>query len=73
MNRDEQIKKLRTLVQDMGWGLFMRDVGSLMAEQSDKTDGEQSGNLFQCSTTIHALDEFFQKCGRFTYPSDMIE
>ncbi len=65
------LKVMRSLVQSLGWGEFMSHVGSLMAEQADKVkrDSEQDTNLFQCSNTIHALDEFFQKCGEFDYKS----
>ena len=47
----------------------MRSIGSLMAEQADKVprDSEEDKNLFNCSRTIHALDEFFEKCGHFDY------
>jgi hypothetical protein len=41
----DDLKKLRTLIQKMGWGEFMSHVGSLLAEQADKTDGDQSGAL----------------------------
>lgn len=60
---------LRGLVQKCGWGEFMQHVGGLMAEQADKVqrDSEEDKNLYQCSITIHALDEFFQKCGQFDY------
>jgi|688.fasta_scaffold1077810_2 hypothetical protein len=60
---------LRGLVQKCGWGEFMRHIGSLMAEQADKVprDSEEDKNLFNCSRTIHALDEFFEKCGQFDY------
>lgn len=63
----EDLWRLRGLIQRVGWGEFMRDVGSLMGEQCDKTDGEQSSNLFNCSNTIHALDRVFEKCGTFDY------
>ena len=60
---------LRGLVQKCGWGEFMRHIGGLMAEQADKVprDSEEDKNLFNCSRTIHALDEFFEKCGWFDY------
>lgn len=67
-----ELRTMRRLVQEMGWGQFMRDVGSLMAEQADKTGGEQSGNLFECSRTIHCLNEFFEKCGKFEYPAELL-
>lgn len=65
----EELWHMRALIQRIGWGKFMRHVGSLMAEQADKVqrDSEQDHNLFQCSNTIHALDPFFQKCGYFDY------
>ena len=65
----EELWHMRALIQRIGWGKFMRHVGSLMAEQADKVarDSEQDVNLFQCSNTIHALDQFFQKCGYFDY------
>lgn len=68
---DRQLKDMRTLVQEMGWGEFMMHVGSLMAEQADKTRGEQSSALFACSNTIFALQEPWHECGRFQYPDDM--
>jgi len=69
----EQLKEMRTLVQEMGWGEFMRNVGSLMAEQADKTNGDQSSALFACANTIHALIEAWDGCGKFEYPEDMIK
>jgi hypothetical protein len=72
MNLNQKdIWTLRAINQKCGWGEFMLHVGSLMAEQADKVarDSEEDKNLFQCSVTIHALDEFFQKCGRFDYIS----
>ena len=67
------LKKLRTLVQKMGWQEFMMHVGSLMAEQADKTAGSQSSALFACSNTVHALREAWDGCGRFTYPPGMVD
>ncbi len=74
MKLDDQLKLLRSLASEMGWGPFMRHAGSLMAEQSDKLnpDGEQSKALFDCSRTVHTLDPFFEKCGKFEYPEDMV-
>jgi hypothetical protein len=69
----DDLKKLRTLVQKMGWGEFMSHVGSLLAEQADKTDGDQSSALFACSRTVHALRDAWDGCGRFTYPEDMVD
>lgn len=69
----DDLKKLRTLVQKMGWQEFMMHVGSLMAEQADKTDGDQSSALFACSRTVHALRDAWAGCGRFTYPEDMVD
>lgn len=62
---------LRALIQRTGWGVFMRHVGSLMAEQADKVKpgSEQDTNLANCSMTIHAMDKFFEKCGHFDYTS----
>lgn len=68
----QQLKEMRTLVQEMGWGEFMGHVGSLMAEQADKTSGDQSDTLFRCSTTVHSLGEIWSKCGKFQYPPDMV-
>ena len=70
-----ELKLMRSLVQRMGWGEFMRHVGSLMAEQADRVqrDSEEDKSLFQCSRTIHTLDQFFSACGKFTYPDDMVE
>lgn len=67
------LKKLRTLVQKMGWAEFMGHVGSLLAEQADKTEGSQSGALAASSCTIHALRQVWQGCGTFTYPKDMVD
>lgn len=68
MNQAE-LWQLRAWIQRIGWGPFMRHIGSIMAEQADKVKrgSEQDGSLFSCSNTIHALDEFFQKCGHFDY------
>lgn len=63
---------MRTLVQKMGWHHFMMDVGSLLAEQADKTSGKQSSMLFAASNTVHALSEAWTDCGRFEYPEDMV-
>lgn len=68
----EDLKILRTLIQNNGWGNFMSNVGSLMAEQADKTTGSQSSALFACSNTVHALDEAWDGCGYFKYPPDMV-
>jgi hypothetical protein len=68
----EQLKEMRTLVQDMGWEEFMSHVGSLMAEQSDKTSGSQSGALSACARTLHALKTAWAGCGHFKYPPDMV-
>jgi hypothetical protein len=68
----QQLKEMRTLVQEMGWGEFMMHVGSLMAEQADKTTGSQSSALFACSSTVHALREPWFGCGKFKYPADMV-
>ncbi|MDA9934366.1 hypothetical protein N9B88_01225 [Rubripirellula sp.] len=67
----QQLKEMRTLVQEMGWGEFMRHVGSLMAEQSDKTSGDRSSALFACSNTVHALVKAWDGCGNFEYPDEM--
>jgi len=67
------LKKLRALIQKMGWGDFMRHVGSVMAEQSDHTDGRQSDALAACSRTVHALDQVWTECGRFIYPEGMLD
>lgn len=72
MKLDEQLKLLRSLCSEMGWGPMMHHIGCLMAEQADKTSGDQSGNLFECSRTLHSLSPFFEKCGTFTYPPDMV-
>jgi hypothetical protein len=58
---------LRGLLQKTGWGEFMRHIGSLMAEQVDKSNRETGDKLFECSRTIHALNPFFAECGRFLY------
>ena len=65
----DELWRLRALIQRIGWGEFMLHVGSLMAEQADKVprDSEQDHELFRCSNTIHALNPFFQKCGFFDY------
>lgn len=68
----EQLKQMRILVSQLGWGEFMRNVGSLMAEQADKTSGEQETNLFNCSRTIHTLNPFFEKCRGFEYPQSLV-
>lgn len=56
-------------MQKAGWGEFMSHVSAIMAEQADKVarDSEQDKSLFQCSNTLTALREFFQKCGQFDY------
>jgi hypothetical protein len=66
---EKELWYLRAIIQRIGWGKFMCNVGSLMAEQADKVecDSEQDKNLFQCSNTVYALDPFFQKCGHFDY------
>lgn len=68
----QQLKEMRTLVQEMGWGEFMMHVGSLMAEQADRTTGDQSSALFACSNTVHSLRKPWFGCGRFKYPSNMV-
>ena len=69
---EDDLAKMRGLVQRNGWGLFMRTVGSLMAEQVEwVAPSEQSTELFNCSCTIHTLDPFFEKCGRFEYPPEV--
>jgi hypothetical protein len=68
-----QLCQIRTLVQDLGWGEFMNHVASIMAEQADKTKGEQSTALATCATTLHALQEAWQKCGKFQYPPEIGE
>jgi hypothetical protein len=69
----EDLKRLRTLVQKLGWGEFMGHVAGLMAEQSDKVDGERSSALFAGSNTITSLREFWEACGRFEYPPGMVD
>lgn len=70
----KQLRSMRILVQQMGWGPFMRHVGSLMAEQSDRVpDGPQATALRACSRTVHALNEPFTECGKFQYPPDKVE
>jgi hypothetical protein len=68
---------IRALIQKAGWGEFMRHIGSFMAEQADKVkrDSEQDKSLEECSRTIHALGQFFDKCGTFDYRpfKDMID
>ena len=68
-----QLRQMRTLVQDMGWHDFMRHVAGLMAEQSDRTTGEQSSALFACCNTVNALREVWQGCGQFEYPPEMVD
>jgi hypothetical protein len=70
----KQLKDMRTLVQEMGWSQFMSHVGSLMAEQSDKTSGRQSSYLNRCSTLLHwaEMRANFEACGHFTYPPEMV-
>lgn len=65
----EDLMVLRGLVQKAGWGQFMSHVAGLMAEQADKVPrhSEEDKNLFQCSNTLSALHEFFEKCGQFDY------
>lgn len=67
-----QLKEMRTLIQEMGWEAFMMHVGSLMAEQSDRTPAEQSGALHSASRMIHILPDVWKGCGTFEYPEDMI-
>ena len=57
------------MIQQWGWGAFMRHVGSIMAEQADKVNWEskQGKALFNLSSSIHKLDSFFQECGWFDY------
>lgn len=71
-NIQDQLKEMRTLVQEMGWEAFMMHVGSLMAEQADKTPPPQSGALFSASRMIHILPSIWTECGTFQYPEDMI-
>ena len=63
----EELWRLRALIQRIGWGEFMRDVAGLLAEQSDKTTGDQGRTLKACSKTIRTLDIFFKDCGTFDY------
>lgn len=72
MNQDD-LKRLRTIIHKYGWSDVMMTIGSLMAEQADKTAGDQSGALFASSSTMHALSDVWAGCGRFSYPNDMIE
>jgi len=62
---------MRTLVQKMGWREFMSHVGSLLAEQHDKVEGEQSGALMAASNAVHSLEKLWAACGKFEYPQDM--
>jgi hypothetical protein len=69
----EELRQLRIIIQQNGWGSFMSNIGSLMAEQADKTEGNQSGALFAGSSTIHALKDCWNACGFLEYPEELIQ
>ena len=69
----DQLRQLRTLVQDLGWSGFMGHVTGLMAEQSDRADDEnQAAILYASSNTLRALGQIWVGCGRFKYPPEMV-
>lgn len=67
MSQREAMHYIREITERDGWGHLMREVGSILAEQADKTSGDKSSALFSCSNTIHALDQLFEACGKFDY------
>lgn len=71
-NTEEHLAQLRKLVSDLSWGEVMYHVAGIMAEQADKTLGDQSSALFACSNTIRALSSFFMGCGSYEYPKGML-
>jgi hypothetical protein len=67
-----EFRQLRTLIHIHGWGNLMSTIGSLLAEEADKTSGEQSSCLFNCSNTVFALMPFWKACGGYLYPKSMV-
>lgn len=65
----DELWRLRALIQRIGWRKFMFHIGSLMAEQADNVprDSPQDSGLFNCSVAIHKLDPVFAKLGFFDY------
>ena len=67
-----RMKAMHDLIEEMGWGKFMMNVGSIMAAQSDKAStGPQSSALFGCANTIHALRDFWFECGKLEFPPEL--
>ena len=67
----EDLWRIRAMLQRTGWARFLSHIGSIMAEQADKVkrDSEQDKTLFRLSTLFHGelFREEFAKCGFFDY------
>lgn len=65
---------IRGIIQKSSWSEFMGHIAGIMAEQADKVQrgSEQDKNLYECSNTIYALNNFFEKCGRFDYRNNKL-
>lgn len=67
----EDLWRLRGMIQKVGWRPFMSHIGSIMAEQADKvkSDSEQDKALFHFSIILHnsEIQKEFDKCGKFDY------
>lgn len=67
----EDLWRIRAMLQRTGWESFLSHIGSIMAEQADKVkrDSDQDKTLFRLSTLFHS--QFFReesaKCGFFDY------
>jgi hypothetical protein len=61
------LAEMRKAISELGWEAFMMNIGSLMAEQVDKTPESQSTALFRTSDFIHAMKDIWKDCGTFEY------
>jgi hypothetical protein len=69
----DDLRIMRSLIQKIGWSEVMMNIGSILAEQGDKTEGDQGSALRACSQTVHALHSAWEGCGTFEYPPDMVD